>query len=331
MTDQEWLGVDKLIKGIEEDLFDAGVFQGNEQMNLISKVLQKHAKQFLIRLNKQLSVNKEHARAILDLSIKLNHSAESLSDNTVVQANQLEEAEKTLSTIISQVSHNSEIAKHTSLTAEASADIAEQGQAIVNDMADKMKEIKVVFLQSIEAMERLEHSSSTVGGIVSTIEALAKKSNLLALNAAIEAARAGQYGKGFAVVANEVGTLSQQTSEATRKIEAIIEKIRTEIGSASESINEGNLQVEDGVGLADKATSELDKILDSSVETQKLVSQIATTSENQTGMIKDLFDTIHEITDLANRSTSNLANFSEGINEIDATSSVIAWGLQVDA
>lgn len=45
----------------------------------------------------------------------------------------------------------------------------------------------------------------------------------LALNAAIEVARAGEAGKGFAVVADEINSLSEESSEATGKIDDILQ------------------------------------------------------------------------------------------------------------
>ncbi|MED3994488.1 methyl-accepting chemotaxis protein [Peribacillus frigoritolerans] len=45
------------------------------------------------------------------------------------------------------------------------------------------------------------------------------------MNASLEAARAGESGKVFAVVTNEVRSLADDSKEATKNIQAIIQSI----------------------------------------------------------------------------------------------------------
>ena len=72
-------------------------------------------------------------------------------------------------------------------------------------------------------VEDLSQKSSSIGGMVESIRSIAQQTNLLALNAAIEAARAGEAGKGFTVVADEINSLSAESSEATGKIDDILQ------------------------------------------------------------------------------------------------------------
>ena len=74
----------------------------------------------------------------------------------------------------------------------------------------------------------LRQEIDKVAEVAEAIQAIARQTNLLALNATIEAARAGELGKGFAVVAGEVKQLSSRTSEATKEIAEVVNRLRAQ-------------------------------------------------------------------------------------------------------
>ncbi len=69
--------------------------------------------------------------------------------------------------------------------------------------------------------------------VSSTIETIARKTNMLALNATIEAARAGDAGRSFAVVAAEVKKLAHDTRAATSQIASTIGELTREAGAVT--------------------------------------------------------------------------------------------------
>ena len=75
--------------------------------------------------------------------------------------------------------------------------------------------------------------------VSSTIETIARKTNMLALNATIEAARAGDAGRSFAVVAAEVKKLAHDTRSATSQIASTIGELTREAGAVTAEIKTG--------------------------------------------------------------------------------------------
>jgi hypothetical protein len=74
--------------------------------------------------------------------------------------------------------------------------------------------------------------------VIGFINKVSQQTNLLGLNAAIEAARAGEQGKGFAVVANEVRKLAEDSVEATKKINSILNNIESSMQAIIVGIEE---------------------------------------------------------------------------------------------
>jgi methyl-accepting chemotaxis protein len=107
-------------------------------------------------------------------------------------------------------------------------------------------------------IDRLGESSVAIGGVVQTIDKIAKQTNLLALNATIEAARAGEAGKGFAVVANEVKELARVTSESTANISKEIQVVQSETQEMIEVVNALVKTIKEVEELSTKITNAVD-------------------------------------------------------------------------
>ncbi|PZU87669.1 MAG: chemotaxis protein [Shinella sp.] len=125
---------------------------------------------------------------------------------------------------------------------------------------DKVTETKLsanrsgeIVRNAVDAMGRIEASSSRINQIISVIDEIAFQTNLLALNAGVEAARAGEAGRGFAVVAQEVRELAQRSANAAKEIKTLINDSAVEVGN--------------GVSLV-RSTGE------ALVEIEKLVNQV---------------------------------------------------------
>ncbi len=148
--------------------------------------------------------------------------------------------------LVASVAQISETGDAASAGAEEMRSTVQHSVAAVRRAVDTMGQIAGTVQAAAAKVDALNAASEEIGGIVQSIDAIAKQTNLLALNATIEAARAGAAGKGFAVVAGEVKALSQQTAVATNVIRQRIASLRGEIAGIVASMAEGGTAVAHG-------------------------------------------------------------------------------------
>ncbi|MCG8710927.1 Tar ligand binding domain-containing protein [Brenneria sp. 4F2] len=142
-----------------------------------------------------------------------------LSQRTEISASSLEQTAASMEQLTATVRHNADNAEQGHQLAESVATMAKQGNKVVRDAMDKMKDIS--------------QSANSIASILGVIDGIAFQTNILALNAAVEAARAGEQGRGFAVVANEVRTLAQRSAQAAKEIHVLI-------ADSNRHVNEGS-------------------------------------------------------------------------------------------
>ena len=167
------------------------------------------------QLGQTLSTVATSTHSIDDGSREISRSAEDLSKRTEQQAASLEETAAALDQITANVVNSSKRAEEARKVAvEANASAAQSGKVVAN---------------AVDAMQRIEQSSSQISNIIGVIDEIAFQTNLLALNAGVEAARAGEAGKGFAVVAQEVRELAQRSAQAAKEIKDLIRNSTGEV------------------------------------------------------------------------------------------------------
>jgi methyl-accepting chemotaxis protein len=159
----------------------------------------------------------EATSAIDSGSREISQSAQDLSKRTEQQAASLEETAAALDQITANVSSASQRTDEARTVAVAANSAAHQSAQVVAD--------------AVNAMQRIESSSSQISSIIGVIDEIAFQTNLLALNAGVEAARAGEAGKGFAVVAQEVRELAQRSAKAAKEIKELIRNSEGEVGT----------------------------------------------------------------------------------------------------
>ncbi|THK38617.1 methyl-accepting chemotaxis protein [Ensifer sp. MPMI2T] len=152
----------------------------------------------------------------------ISEAANNLSRRTEQQAAALEQTAAALDEITSTVRHAS--------------DRAHEARDMVNETKASAAKSGGIVRNAIDAMGRIEESSSRISQIIGVIDEIAFQTNLLALNAGVEAARAGEAGRGFAVVAQEVRELAQRSAGAAKEIKDLIGASVKEVGAGVELV-----------------------------------------------------------------------------------------------
>ncbi len=175
-------------------------------------------------------------------------------------------------------------------------------------------------------------SVEEITGITDTINAISEQTNLLSLNASIEAARAGEQGKGFAVVASEVGTLAQQSTEATETIRQLIQGITKNIEDINnnaetcvadmeacvEGVKVANASFDEIYTNVEKATEGIVDITGGIGRITDFASTNAATTEEQASSISEILGLSDEIlseSERLNSQTDSITRISEDLNE----------------
>jgi methyl-accepting chemotaxis protein len=219
-------------------------------------------------------------------------SSQSLAEGSSTQAASLEEISSSIEELASMTKRNAENAQSGKNSAGQARSAAEAGAAEMERMQS--------------AMNAIQQSSNDISKIIRTIDEIAFQTNILALNAAVEAARAGESGAGFAVVADEVRSLAQRSAAAARET----------AGKIADATTRSAL----GVELSVKVSAGLQQILEKSREVDRLVTEVATASHEQSEGITQINMAVGQMDKVTQSNAANAEETASAAEELNAQS-----------
>jgi methyl-accepting chemotaxis protein len=211
----------------------------------------------------------------------------------------LEEVTTRLLSDQARVSDSTDEARLLSEQAKAKLDA---GREAIEGTIDGFKGLTELVVQLGERMAGFASAMNQVQTVSSTIETIARKTNMLALNATIEAARAGDAGRSFAVVAAEVKKLAHDTRAATSQIAQTIGQLTREAGAVT-------TEIKTGVERSRAAQAGFGTISDTVREVSEIVGMVDRQTEgiaHSTSMIQTSVDRVKAgLTDFAGDAREN--------------------------
>lgn len=277
------------------------------ELNHSIKISGKDEASGLMQALQQMQLNlRETIQSIVRSSSQLTLSATEMNSVTEEagltqerQSSQIDQAATAVTQMSAAVEEVARNATSTSESARQSSSAAKAGNEKVSQTLGAMRELTTQVEITSEQVRDVANQAQDIAKVLSVIRAIADQTNLLALNAAIEAARAGEQGRGFAVVADEVRALAYRTQQSTKEIEQMIATIQAGTEGAVLSMQASTVQAHHTYGIAQEAGKALEEIMDTVRIIEERNTQIATASEEQAYVAREVDQNLVSIRDLS--------------------------------
>jgi twitching motility protein PilJ len=215
------------------------------------------------------------------------------------QAEQVRGATDTINEMARSFEGMARRSNESSEVARRSVAIAHNGSQMVQQTIRGMDTIRDQIQETSKRIKRLGESSQEIGDIVELINGIAEQTNILALNAAIQSASAGGAGRGFAVVADEVQRLAERATNATRRIELLVQNIQADTSEAVVSMESTTSEVVAGAEKAEDAGEALKRIESVSKDLSSMIEEISQEAQAQSEVAMQIADQMNSIRDVS--------------------------------
>ena len=242
------------------------------------------------------------------------------------QAEQVQEAAGTMNVMAESFDGMAKRSLESSEVARRSVEIAHNGSQMVQQTIRGMDTIRDQIQDTSKRIKRLGESSQEIGDIVELINGIAEQTNILALNAAIQSASAGGAGRGFAVVADEVQRLAERATNATRRIEMLVQNIQADTAEAVVSMESTTSEVVSGAEKAEDAGEALKRIESVSKDLSAMIESIAQEAQTQSETASRVADQMNSIRDVSiqtyegsNQTAQSMGRLADLVQKLSAS------------
>lgn len=286
--------------------------EGNNEITLLARDVNATVTQLRQTVESLVRISTDVASASTELATVMTQASVN-SDQEKLEVEQVASAVNQLQSTAQSVTdhaHSADgAAQQANQLASQSLRMFEESHRATAKMADQLRE-------AAQVVNQLKEQSERIGNVTEVIRSISEQTNLLALNAAIEAARAGESGRGFAVVADEVRMLAARTQTSTQEIQAIIEELQNQSNTANSSMHSSLSLLEQNQSLAAKVSASLTEINHSISALGQINAQVATASEEQSQVTKDINRNLSNIYELVSQNVTGITQSAAASHEL---------------
>ncbi|MBK5395659.1 methyl-accepting chemotaxis protein [Pseudomonas sp. TH39(2020)] len=318
-----WLLTRSIVTPLNRALQAAQTIAGGNLTNVIEVDGKDEPARLLGALSAMQASLRKTIEQIAGSATQLGAAAEELSTVTQEasrglqqQTNEIEQAATAVNEMTAAVEEVARNAVSTSEASNQSTQAAREGRDRVVETVGAIQTMTHDVQNTSVMIEGLAAQGRDIGKVLDVIRAIAEQTNLLALNAAIEAARAGEAGRGFAVVADEVRALAHRTAQSTQEIEKMVAGIQNGTGQAVSSMQQSNQRTQSTLEMARAAGVALEQITQSIQLINERNLVIASASEEQAQVSREVDRNLVNIRDLATQSAAGANQTSAATHEL---------------
>jgi methyl-accepting chemotaxis protein len=296
------------------DLTQSIVSTGKDEAGLLLSALNDMQNSLKSTIQQIASASDQLAGAAEELNTVTDNSSRGLvRQNDEIQ--QAATAVTEMTSAVEEVAHN---AVSTSEASKTTSQQASDGRHKARNAVTAINGATTEIAASTTMVQDLAGQVRDIGKVLDVIRAIADQTNLLALNAAIEAARAGEQGRGFAVVADEVRALAARTQASTGEIEGMISSVQLSADQAVGAMHKSQTLVTDTQALARQTGEALELIADGIAQINDRNMVIATASEEQAHVAREVDRNLLNIQDLSTQSAAGAQQSKAAAQELSS-------------
>jgi methyl-accepting chemotaxis protein len=300
--------------------------KGNDEITAMSRYFNltlEKIKKMIISIKEQASVlsdtGNELASNMTETASAINQitaTIQNIKGRMINQSASVTETNATMEQITNNIdSLNGYVEKQAANVSESSSSIEEMLANIesvtqtlvkngesVNELTSASEIGRKSLQEAADDIHEIARNSEGLLEINRVMDDIASQTNLLSMNAAIEAAHAGDAGKGFAVVANEIRELAESSSEQSKTISMVLNKIKDSIDKVSESTDN---------------TLTRFQVIDSDVKTvSQQENNIRNAMEEQSQGSKQILEAIGQLNEITRQVKDASSEMLEGSHEV---------------